>query len=39
MDDIVHCGPLENRSIIVIALSLEGRRLTNGQKTGVTGLR
>jgi hypothetical protein len=42
-DDIVHCGPLENRLIVVVAPSVEGRRLTNGQKAGgpvyVNGLR
>ena len=38
-DDIVHCGPLENRLIVVVAPSVEGRRLTNGQKAGGPSLR
>jgi len=31
MDDVVHCAPVENRSILAMAPSVEGRRLTNGQ--------
>ena len=33
-DDIIHGGPSRIRSIVVIAPSVEGRRLTNGQKAG-----